>query len=298
MPQQSDKDEQVLLPCPICGGEAAFNTTVYSESHAKDQGWEQATFHGVNCVSCGINNRGLVGHLNQRAAALRWNRRVSALPELTEREKVCAECGTKWTAPVSYCPQCGLDTKDGVHLISEQRFTRADVEALCELAIAGDRKIRDVVAARSARPATIHAESVGPVASRCKVIPEADWTYSDDPANGEPLYALKLVDAPVSTRPERKTAGMCMYCGEVFHVESDDQADVAKVYEDTLAHDRICSKNPLAKDAARYRWLRHDSGNVRTEEMKSNLMVYQGAHMDELIDKHLLGAASAIGLSK
>lgn len=42
-----------------------------------------------------------------------------------------------------------------------------------------------------------------------------------------------------------------------------------------------------AKDAARYRWLRHDSGNVKTEEMKSNLMVYQGARMDELIDKQM-----------
>lgn len=39
-------------------------------------------------------------------------------------------------------------------------------------------------------------------------------------------------------------------------------------------------------DAARYRWLRHDSKNPQTEERKAQIVeVYQGDAMDEMIDK-------------
>ena len=69
-------DKSELKPCPFCGGEAAFGTTKYCKSTVKEQGWDQSTFHSVNCIICGTSNRGLVGHDTQESAARAWNRRV------------------------------------------------------------------------------------------------------------------------------------------------------------------------------------------------------------------------------
>jgi Zn ribbon nucleic-acid-binding protein len=38
----------------------------------------QDTFHGVNCIHCGTNNRGLLGSLPPDEAAAHWNERVAA----------------------------------------------------------------------------------------------------------------------------------------------------------------------------------------------------------------------------
>lgn len=67
-----------LEPCPFCGGEAAFGTTSYSEKTVKENGWKQAVFHHVNCISCGATSRGLVGQENHFKAAFAWNRRRPA----------------------------------------------------------------------------------------------------------------------------------------------------------------------------------------------------------------------------
>lgn len=66
-----------LLPCPFCGGEAAFGTVRYGDATVKEQRWEQDTFHLVNCVLCGADNQGVIGHRTQDAAAERWNRRAA-----------------------------------------------------------------------------------------------------------------------------------------------------------------------------------------------------------------------------
>lgn len=62
-----------------------------------------------------------------------------------------------------------------------------------------------VAAPVSATAPIIHAESIGPVASRYKLNDNdgnfVDWAYSNDPLQGEPLYALKLVEAPRSSIP-------------------------------------------------------------------------------------------------
>lgn len=66
-----------LKPCPFCGGEAAFNTTRTTcretiKLNKRDTGY------GVNCVVCGINNRGLVlGYESKALAAEAWNRRAA-----------------------------------------------------------------------------------------------------------------------------------------------------------------------------------------------------------------------------
>jgi Zn ribbon nucleic-acid-binding protein len=66
-----------LLPCPFCGGEAAHGTVTYDSASARKQWWTQETFFSVNCVVCGVNNRGLVGHRTRQEAAVAWNRRYN-----------------------------------------------------------------------------------------------------------------------------------------------------------------------------------------------------------------------------
>lgn len=65
-----------LKPCPFCGGECDVGTVRYSANMVKDQGWDQSTFYKVNCIICGANNLGLVGHKTPDAAVAHWNRRT------------------------------------------------------------------------------------------------------------------------------------------------------------------------------------------------------------------------------
>lgn len=65
-----------LKPCPFCGGEAAYNKVTYSDGMVEEQGWSQSTFHGVNCIHCGANNKGLIGHRTTDDAARHWNIRA------------------------------------------------------------------------------------------------------------------------------------------------------------------------------------------------------------------------------
>lgn len=44
--------------------------------------------------------------------------------------------------------------------------------------------------------------------------------------------------------------GICMYCGYAFKAKSLDPEDIAVVYEQLIAHDKQCSKNPLVKRIA------------------------------------------------
>jgi len=76
--QPQPRDGEALKPCPMCGGEAAPNTVTYSRDHVNDQGWKQDIFYGVNCIQCGLNNRGIVGWQTPEKAAEAWNRRAVA----------------------------------------------------------------------------------------------------------------------------------------------------------------------------------------------------------------------------
>jgi len=50
-----------LLACPFCGGEAAHNTMRTSDKETiRLNGQDE--FYGVNCIKCGTNNRGFIGH--------------------------------------------------------------------------------------------------------------------------------------------------------------------------------------------------------------------------------------------
>jgi len=73
----ADNQRQIeLLPCPFCGGEAAFGTTRYSDSTVKEQAWKQDVFYSVNCIVCAATTKGLAGSLSQTEAANKWNKRT------------------------------------------------------------------------------------------------------------------------------------------------------------------------------------------------------------------------------
>jgi Lar family restriction alleviation protein len=70
-----------LLPCPFCGSDdAAINTVRYSQRMMIKQGWGQSEFYGVNCITCGVNNIGLIGHGTEEEAAEAWNTRCVNAP--------------------------------------------------------------------------------------------------------------------------------------------------------------------------------------------------------------------------
>lgn len=65
-----------LLPCPFCGGEARPNTMRTSDQDTIRLNGRD-TFHGVNCIKCGADTRGLLGAATPEQAAVKWNIRAS-----------------------------------------------------------------------------------------------------------------------------------------------------------------------------------------------------------------------------
>jgi Lar family restriction alleviation protein len=61
-----------LKPCPFCGGEAASVTY---------PGDGRGQSYAVNCIACGVNNRGRVGWPTNEEAASAWNRRIGQQQE-------------------------------------------------------------------------------------------------------------------------------------------------------------------------------------------------------------------------
>ena len=67
-------DKNILLACPFCGGNAAHNMMRTSDKETiRLNGQDE--FYGVNCTSCGVSNRGLLGYKTPHAAADHWNSR-------------------------------------------------------------------------------------------------------------------------------------------------------------------------------------------------------------------------------
>jgi len=66
----------VLWNCPFCNGEASFGSIDYSTKTVNENGWSQKKFYYVNCIRCGSDNKGLVGHTSETKAARHWNTRV------------------------------------------------------------------------------------------------------------------------------------------------------------------------------------------------------------------------------
>lgn len=97
-----------LKPCPMCDGEARPNTITYAEGGDEERLNGQRTFHGVNCIVCGLNSRGIIGSLTIAEAAERWNRRAAP--------RVRAETG-----PVNQCDGCrrGMPMEHRVHRHTE-----------------------------------------------------------------------------------------------------------------------------------------------------------------------------------
>ena len=77
-----------LLPCPFCGGRGYFGKVRYTAATV----WSQDTFYFVGCESCGADNKGLIGHIDESRAAEKWNRRV-LLTVATEEAEQLPEVG-------------------------------------------------------------------------------------------------------------------------------------------------------------------------------------------------------------
>lgn len=85
-----------LKSCPLCGGASAVNTCRTTEPeyialNGRDTGY------GVNCVSCGLNNRGIaIGYATEAEAVAAWNRRATT---------PVSDTGPKWMRADEQWPQ-------------------------------------------------------------------------------------------------------------------------------------------------------------------------------------------------
>jgi Lar family restriction alleviation protein len=94
-----------LLPCPFCGGEPSANGSIrYHRSHEAwfADGTQILEAFYVNCISCGISNRGLLGHQTREKAIAAWNRRSDA----ERRGEVQSPAGQSLTATPAAVSQC------------------------------------------------------------------------------------------------------------------------------------------------------------------------------------------------
>ncbi|MEN1942691.1 hypothetical protein WCE55_02365 [Luteimonas sp. MJ293] len=66
-----------LLPCPMCGESAAVNTCRTNDREFIRLN-KRDTGYGVNCIACGLNNRGVAyGYATAGEAIAGWNRRTA-----------------------------------------------------------------------------------------------------------------------------------------------------------------------------------------------------------------------------
>ncbi|MGV7119536.1 Lar family restriction alleviation protein [Sphingopyxis sp. 550A] len=72
---------QALEPCPFCGAGDANPNGICSYSKGHEAWWADGTeireSFFVNCVKCGISNRGMFGHQTRELAITAWNTRTA-----------------------------------------------------------------------------------------------------------------------------------------------------------------------------------------------------------------------------
>lgn len=66
-----------MLNCPFCGGEAAHGTMTTSNRYTIRLNGTR-TFHFINCITCGANNKGLLGYKTIEQAEEHWNKRLQS----------------------------------------------------------------------------------------------------------------------------------------------------------------------------------------------------------------------------
>jgi len=71
-----------------------------------------------------------------------------------------------------------------------------------------------------------------------------------------------------------KRGGICMYCGYAFVAKSLEPKDIAVVYEQLIAHDKQCPKNPLVKRIGEL-----EAENARLKEERAELRICEGCGM-------------------
>ena len=72
-------DNAELLPCPFCGGEAtASGHITYAKAHEAwfRDGSQVLEAYYVNCLTCGADNKALLGHQTRKQSIAAWNTRA------------------------------------------------------------------------------------------------------------------------------------------------------------------------------------------------------------------------------
>ena len=76
-PAEAQPEGGDLLPCPMCGESAAVNTCRTNDREFIRLN-KRDTGYGVNCIACGLNNRGVAyGYATAGEAIAGWNRRTA-----------------------------------------------------------------------------------------------------------------------------------------------------------------------------------------------------------------------------
>lgn len=110
--QTSPDGLSVPKSCPFCRGEAAVNTIQWSAEHLAEQGLPEGIRFGVNCMRCGVNNRGGNGAATPDEAIARWNKRaepvviVALLAETARLEAALAVARHAYDAALGYICEC------------------------------------------------------------------------------------------------------------------------------------------------------------------------------------------------
>lgn len=76
-----ERIKEALKPCPFCGGEASDRGVVhYSRNREPHEWFADGTpvydAYFCNCISCGANNKGIIGYQTKREAVKAWNTRA------------------------------------------------------------------------------------------------------------------------------------------------------------------------------------------------------------------------------
>ena len=82
-----------LLPCPMCGKEAAIGKTTLRRQDAAGE-YREYTGYSVNCIWCGVNNRSIAeGYATPELAAEHWNKRSNGPSVPSEKGQNAAPAG-------------------------------------------------------------------------------------------------------------------------------------------------------------------------------------------------------------
>lgn len=130
-------DTERLLPCPFCDGSAHPDGVVrYSNDHEawfKD-GTRATEAFFVNCIRCGVSNKGLIGHQTRDDAIAAWNTRAQPVQSVHQLDGSPArtDSGARLDAALDHVTKAAVAE-------SAKKISAAIVEQFAKSAICPDQ---------------------------------------------------------------------------------------------------------------------------------------------------------------